>query len=216
MSETNSRAQLSIPRLILMPGVITLAVTVLRLVGELEHWSKTWFNPEQGGFLAVVGIVWLAPVFGIYFALKLSRAGQGAVHLGHAIAHAILGAILLAGGLLSLQRRIHPRLAGGHRDVGVGRIGRHSPMAHVAFAFWGVAALRLRRAHPGGHIDGAGHVGRLAKPLQCRGARRVEAGNVFLSGIHSSARLVGSVHHCCGFTFRNSGDGYGARSPARA
>ena len=98
MSETNSRAQLSIPRLILMPGVITLAVTVLRLVGELEHWSKAWFNPEQGGFLAVVGIVWLAPVFGIYFALKLSGAGQGAAHLGHAIAHAILGAILLAGG----------------------------------------------------------------------------------------------------------------------
>jgi len=92
------RAQLSIPRLILLPGVITLAVTLLRLVGELQHGSKTWFNPEQGGFLAVVGIVWLAPIFGVYFALKLSGAGQGAAHLGHAIAHAVLGAILLAGG----------------------------------------------------------------------------------------------------------------------
>ena len=88
----------SIPRLILLPGVITLAVTLLRLAGELEHWSKTWFNPEQGGFLSVVGIVWLAPVFGIYFALKLSGAGQGAAHLAHAIAQAILGAILLAAG----------------------------------------------------------------------------------------------------------------------
>jgi hypothetical protein len=98
MPETNSRAQLSIPRLILLPGVITLAVTLLRLAGELQHWSKTWFNPEQGGFLSVVGIVWLAPVFGAYFALKLSGAGQGAEHLGHAIAHAILGAILLVAG----------------------------------------------------------------------------------------------------------------------
>ena len=98
MPETNSRAQLSIPRLILLPGVITLAVTLLRLAGELQHWSKTWFNPEQGGFLSVVGIVWLAPVFGAYFALKLSGAGQGTAHLGHAIAHAILGAILLVAG----------------------------------------------------------------------------------------------------------------------
>ena len=98
MPETNSRAQLSIPRLILLPGVVTLAVTLLRLAGELQHWSKTWFNPEQGGFLSVVGIVWLAPVFGAYFALKLSGAGQGTAHLGHAIAHAILGAILLVAG----------------------------------------------------------------------------------------------------------------------
>jgi hypothetical protein len=88
----------SIPRLILLPGVVTLAVTLLRLAGELEHWSKAWFNPEQGGFLSVVGIVWLAPVFGAYFALKLSGAGQRAPHLGHAIGHAILGAILLVAG----------------------------------------------------------------------------------------------------------------------
>jgi hypothetical protein len=98
MSETNSSAQFSIPRLILLPGVITLAVTLLRLVGELEHWSKTWFNPEPGGFLALVGIVWLVPVFGVYFALKLAGAGPGAPHFGHAIGHAILGAILLAAG----------------------------------------------------------------------------------------------------------------------
>jgi hypothetical protein len=51
----NWRAQVSIPRLILLPGGITLAATLLRLVGELRQWSKTLFNPEQGGFLAVVG-----------------------------------------------------------------------------------------------------------------------------------------------------------------
>jgi hypothetical protein len=98
ISGTNAHTELSTSRLILAPAVITLAVTLLRLVGELQHWSKTWFNPEPGGFLAVVGIVWLAPVFGIYFALKLSGAGQGPERVGHAIAHAILGAILLAAG----------------------------------------------------------------------------------------------------------------------
>jgi hypothetical protein len=112
MSEMNARAQCSIPRLILVPAVITLAVTVLRLVGELEHWSKTWFNPEQGGFLAVVGIVWLVPVFGIYFALKLSGIGHGTEHLGHAIAHAILGAILLGVGFYLLNGGVIPGMRG--------------------------------------------------------------------------------------------------------
>jgi hypothetical protein len=112
LPEMNSRAQVSIPRLILLPGGITLAVTLLRLVGELLHWSKTWFNPEQGGFLAVVGIVWLAPIFGIYFALKLSGAGQGTEHLGHAIAHAILGAILLGTGFYLLNGGVIPGLQG--------------------------------------------------------------------------------------------------------
>jgi hypothetical protein len=100
------RTEVSTSRLILAPAVITLAVTLLRLVGELQHWSKTWFNPEPGGFLAVVGIVWLAPVFGIYFALKLSGAGQVAEHLGHAVAHAILGAILLAAGFCLFNGRV--------------------------------------------------------------------------------------------------------------
>jgi hypothetical protein len=103
MSDKNSRAQFSILRLILLPAVVTLAVTLLRLAGELEHWSKAWFNPEQGGFLAVVGIVWLAPVFGVYFALKLSGTGQGTEHLGRAIAHAVLGAILLVFGFYLLN-----------------------------------------------------------------------------------------------------------------
>ena len=102
----NSRAQFSIWRLIWVPGVITLAVTLLRLVGELRHWSKTWFNPEQGGFLAVVGIVWLAPIFGIYFALKLSGTGQGPESVAHAVGHAVLGSILLVLGFYLLNEGV--------------------------------------------------------------------------------------------------------------
>src|SRR5262245_49407568 len=106
MSETDSHTELSIPRLICLPSAITLAVTVLRLVGELGDWSKTWFNPEPGGFLAVVGIVWLVPIFGVYFALKLSSAGQGPPSAGHAIGHAVLGAILLVLGFYLFNRGI--------------------------------------------------------------------------------------------------------------
>ena len=39
----------SIKKLILVPALITLAVTLLRLTGELMHWSKALFNPAAGG-----------------------------------------------------------------------------------------------------------------------------------------------------------------------
>jgi hypothetical protein len=82
----------TIARLIRIPAAVTLAVTLLRLVGELLHWSPVWFNPAAGGGLSPVGIVWLAPVFGIYFALRLAAAGAGPERLGRAIGYALLGA----------------------------------------------------------------------------------------------------------------------------
>lgn len=63
-------------RLVLVPGIITLAVTLLRLTGELNQWSRTFFNPEAGGGMALVGIWLLVPIFGIYFARKLAAAGK--------------------------------------------------------------------------------------------------------------------------------------------
>jgi hypothetical protein len=65
----------SMTSLILTPALITLAVTVLRLVGELQNWSPRFFSRQAGGAGAVVGIVWLVPIFGIYFAWKLAKAG---------------------------------------------------------------------------------------------------------------------------------------------
>jgi hypothetical protein len=63
--------------LVAVPAAVTLAVTLLRLAGELLHWSPKLFNPAAGGGGALVGISWLAPLFGIYFGYKLARAGQG-------------------------------------------------------------------------------------------------------------------------------------------
>ncbi|PYQ16148.1 MAG: hypothetical protein DMF80_05965 [Acidobacteria bacterium] len=83
-------AKPSLGRLILVPSLITLAVTLLRLVGELSRWSPALFNREAGGPGALVGIVWLIPVFGIYFAMRLARAGEGPVHAGKAAGWAAL------------------------------------------------------------------------------------------------------------------------------
>ena len=81
MSQDDSR----IGKLILVPAVITLAVTLLRLVGELQGWSPTLFNRGDKPFSpSLVGIVWLVPVFGAWFGWKLTRAGSGPGSLGRA------------------------------------------------------------------------------------------------------------------------------------
>ena len=64
-------------RLILVPAVISVVVTLLRLTGELLHWSPALFNPAAGGGGALVGISWLVPLFGAYFGVRLARAGRG-------------------------------------------------------------------------------------------------------------------------------------------
>jgi hypothetical protein len=84
--------------LILVPAVISLAITVLRLVGEFQNWSPALFSKEAGGGGAVVGISWLAPVFGIYFALKLSSAGEGPSSVGRPILFSLLGVVIMAAG----------------------------------------------------------------------------------------------------------------------
>ena len=84
------REQTSIGRLILVPVLLTLAVTVLRLVGELMSASPTFFSRAVGGGAAVVGIIWLVPVFGIYFARRLARERAGAP-VGRSAGFAALG-----------------------------------------------------------------------------------------------------------------------------
>jgi hypothetical protein len=95
----------SLGRLILVPSLITLAVTLLRLAGEWNHWSPVLFNRNAGGGAALVGIVWLIPVFGAWFGLKLSRAGEAPARLGPAFKWAGLAlafTVVLAGAAIAL------------------------------------------------------------------------------------------------------------------
>jgi hypothetical protein len=84
-----------IKKLILVPALITLGITLLRLTGELMHWSPKLFNPAAGGGGALVGIAWLVPVFGIYFAIKLADLGERPAGAGAAVGLALLGSLLL-------------------------------------------------------------------------------------------------------------------------
>ena len=94
---------LEIRKRILVPAVITLAITLLRLMGELRHWSPVLFNPAPGGGGALVGIAWLVPVFGIYFGLKLARAGLAGA-TGPAIGYALLGLLIMpVGGFTAIK-----------------------------------------------------------------------------------------------------------------
>jgi hypothetical protein len=83
--------RVSVCRLIAIPALITLGVTIVRLVGELEHWPKPWFSNVGGGGGALVGISWLPIIFGPYFAWKLLEAGDRPSSAGKSIGFAFLG-----------------------------------------------------------------------------------------------------------------------------
>jgi len=82
-------------RLILWPAVVTLAITLLRLVGELQGWNTSLFNPAAGGGGAAIGISWLPFLFGPYFAWKLAKQGHPPGSAGK-VAGLALGALIVA------------------------------------------------------------------------------------------------------------------------
>jgi hypothetical protein len=59
-------------KLILIPALITLGITLLRLGGEFLDLPAWLANKNAGGPGALIGISWLPPIFGIYFANKLA------------------------------------------------------------------------------------------------------------------------------------------------
>jgi hypothetical protein len=68
--------------LILVPALVSVGVTLLRLTGELLRWSETWFSTAtQGvtpsGWSWLIGITWLPIPFGAYFAWKLMTGEEG-------------------------------------------------------------------------------------------------------------------------------------------
>lgn len=105
------RGSVSIARLIAIPAVITLGITILRLAGELEHWPAPWFNTSAGGGGALVGISWLPIIFGPYFAWKLASSGEGPEKLGKAAMFWVLGLIIFVGGGFTVFSTVsHPSI----------------------------------------------------------------------------------------------------------
>jgi hypothetical protein len=71
-----SRPPLPWRALLLWPLVLTAAITLLRLLGELRGWPAAHFSRLPGGGLATVGITWLVPIVGFYAGWRLARAGH--------------------------------------------------------------------------------------------------------------------------------------------
>jgi hypothetical protein len=87
---------LNIRQLILVPAIITLGVTILRLVGELNNWAPVLFSREAGGGGAIVGISWLPILFGVYFGLKLANAGHGPTSGWKSAGFSLLAVVVVA------------------------------------------------------------------------------------------------------------------------
>lgn len=119
MTDT-SQSRVSVAKLIFIPSLITLAVTVLRLVGELEHWPKKLFNPDAGGGGSIIGITWLVLVFGVYFALKLARAGETPPSAGRVIGYALLGLVMVFAGGFGMRAAFPGKIIIGLALIAVG------------------------------------------------------------------------------------------------
>ncbi len=97
----------TIKNLILVPALITLAVTLVRLTGELMNWSPALFNKSAGGGGALIGISWLVPIFGFYFAYQLMKANEHPAGIGRLFGFAFLGIAVYAG-LFALAFNLAP------------------------------------------------------------------------------------------------------------
>ena len=95
--------RLDLRNLILVPAIITLAVSCLRLMGELMGWSETLFGRAAGGGLSLIGIAWLVPIFGIYYGWQLTKMGKPTRSPGKLIGFSLLSFIILAAATRTLM-----------------------------------------------------------------------------------------------------------------
>ena len=117
MSDVRSSSHVRIARLIFLPALLSLAVTILRLIGERQGWSSRWFSTETGGPIPsgmtwLVGITWLALPFGVYFAMRLAAAGRGPKRTAKAVGYAFTGMVILL-----LVYSLLPRLTIGFPQI---------------------------------------------------------------------------------------------------
>ncbi len=110
MDDTGAGFPPRIAALVAFPAVLTLAVTVLRLVGELQHWGSPWVvNSHGGSDFTVLGVTWLPLLFGPYFAWKLIKSGFAPSSVGAAVGAAIGSfVVFFAGSLLAGYTETHP------------------------------------------------------------------------------------------------------------
>jgi hypothetical protein len=122
MAGKSPDSRVSTFQLIAIPALITLAITIIRLIGERQGWSKVWFNPDPGGGAAPIGIVWLVLIFGAYFGVKLTAAGDGPSSNGRVISFALLGIVVLVIGFAMAFALSKPGLLLAQTIIGIASI----------------------------------------------------------------------------------------------
>ena len=113
----------SLLSLVLLPALLTLGVTLLRLTGERLGWSPRFFSTLPGGGLSIVGITWLIPVVGFYLGDRLTRLRAAPRSLARAAGLPLAGLALV------------PIVAGIATRSGFGE----APTGHLGV--WAVASL---------------------------------------------------------------------------
>jgi hypothetical protein len=98
-----SSTNFSAARIVIVPVLIAIGVTLTRLIGELHHWPKPLVNADVCG-KAILGVVWLVPIFSIYFAMSLWRSVQRP-KLNLAIALAAGGLLLKLAGTYIMEQQ---------------------------------------------------------------------------------------------------------------
>ncbi len=92
-------------RAVVIAGILTLVLSAVRLYGELEGWDPKYFSREAGGGMALAGIAWLVPIFGLWFGARLARNGRAPARTGRAIGFPLIGFALMVG-VFVLQMRV--------------------------------------------------------------------------------------------------------------
>lgn len=130
--------------LVLVPALLTLVVSIVRLVGERSDWLPVLFNrngPDPKELQGLFGIWLLIPLFGFWFGFKLRRDTAGPANLTGALLQYVIGAGVLAGGFyaaLTLGWVVMPTAAQPGEVVGMG----------IVFGLLGAAFLVALTAWP--------------------------------------------------------------------
>ena len=93
MDSSERRGSMTGP--VLFAAVVSLGLTLLRVWGEKNGWSPRFFNREPGGPFSIVAIIWLVPILGIWFSMRLGELGRGPASKGRALLFPIVGFALI-------------------------------------------------------------------------------------------------------------------------
>lgn len=102
MNSEGENPPLRTSRLIAGPTLVAACVTALRAYGEVHHWATPLVNSAVCG-KAILGVIWLVPIFAVYFALRLFRAAAPNL-LIRAAACAVASLLLKLGGTFVMAR----------------------------------------------------------------------------------------------------------------